>query len=283
MSKGRRPIGSELVEYLERKGAPMEQKVTDQVAIVTGAAQGIGRAIALRLAQDGMHVVVADLRREAVEEVASEITALGRQAVPLAIDVTRESDRQRLLDTALERFGRLDALVNNAAIQRVSLPLDVTEEHWDAVMSVNAKAVYFCCQLVLRHMLAQHSGRIVNVASLAGKAASTPYHPVYNVSKAAVIALTKTFALTYADQGVRVNAVCPGVIDTPMQEVVDNEFARVTGKKPAEIRAERVGRIPMGHIGQPEDVANVVSFLVGPDSSYMTGQALNITGGIITY
>lgn len=261
----------------------MEQSVEGQVAIVTGAGQGIGQAIALRLARDGMDVVVADLRAHEAEAVAGEVRAQGRRALALTIDVAKASGRQLLIETTLAQLGRLDALVNNAGIQRVSMPLDVTEEHWDAVMNVNAKAVYFCCELALRHMLSQGSGRVVNIASLAGKAASTPYHPVYNVSKAAVIAMTKTFALTYADRGVRVNAVCPGVIETPMQDVVDREFARVTGKQAEEIRAERVGRIPMGRIGLAEDVAAVVSFLLGPDSGYMTGQALNVTGGIITY
>src|SRR6266700_3565561 len=261
----------------------MEQSVKDQVAIVTGSAQGIGRAIALRLAQDGMHVVVADYQEEGAQRVAKEIQALGRRSLALAVDVTRADDRQRLFDTTLAELGRFDALVNNAAIQRVALPLDVTEEHWDAVMNVNAKAVYFCCALALQHMLQQHSGRIVNMASLAGKAASTPQHPVYNVSKASVIAMTKTFALSYATEGVRINSVCPGIIETPMQDVVDQQFASVTGKTPLQIRDERVGRIPMGRIGEAEDVASVVSFLIGPDSRYMTGQSINVTGGMITY
>jgi NAD(P)-dependent dehydrogenase (short-subunit alcohol dehydrogenase family) len=188
-----------------------------------------------------------------------------------------------LIDDALSTFGRLDALFNNAGIQRVALPLDVTEEHWDTVMAVNAKAVYFCCVLALRHMLGQGSGRVVNIASIAGKTASTIYHPIYNISKAAVIAMTKTLALAYAADGVRVNAVCPGVIETPMQDVVDAEFARVTGRPAAAIRAERDGRIPIGSIGKPDDVAAVISFLIGPDSRYMTGQAINVSGGLVTY
>ncbi len=260
-----------------------EGPVAGQVAIVTGAGQGIGRAIALRLAQDGFDVVVADLQGVAAEEVAAEIRRASRRALPIVMNVASGEDRTRLVGETLQRLGRLDVLVNNAGIQRVALPLDVTEAHWDAVIEVNAKAVYFCCQLALRHMVAQRSGRIVNVASMAGKTASTIYHPVYNVSKAAVIAMTKTFAAAHARDGVRVNAICPGVVDTPMQDVVDREFARVTGKQPAEIRAERVGRIPMGRVETPDEVASVVSFLVGPDSRYMTGQAINVTGGMITY
>ncbi len=259
----------------------MEGSVTDQVAIITGGGQGIGRAIALRLARDGMHVVVVDRQGAQAEAVADEVRTRGRQALALAIDVTLADARQVMLDATLERFGRLDVLVNNAAMQRAALPSDVTEEHWDALMNVNAKAVFFCCQVALRHMAAHHSGRIVNIASIAGKLASTIYHPIYNVSKAAVIAMTKTLALAYALEGIRINAVCPGVVDTPMQDIVDQEFARITGKSPAEIRAERVARIPMGRIEQPEEVAALVSFLVGPDSGYITGEAFNVSGGIL--
>ncbi len=260
----------------------LEGPLADQVAIVTGGGQGIGRAIALRLAQDGMDVVVADRQGERAEAVAAEVRGTARRALALTVDVTVADDRQRMLDTTLASFGQLDVLVNNAAIQRAALPLDVTEEHWDALMNVNAKAVYFCCQLALSHMAERRSGRIVNMASIAGKLASTIYHPVYNVSKAAVIAMTKTFALAHAADGIRINAVCPGVVDTPMQEVVDREFARVVGKSPAEIRAERVGRIPMNRIERPEEVAAMVSFLVGPDSGYVTGEAFNVSGGILT-
>jgi NAD(P)-dependent dehydrogenase (short-subunit alcohol dehydrogenase family) len=261
----------------------MEQPVAGQVAIVTGAGQGIGRAIALRLAEDGMCVVVADRQAELAESVAAELRGSGCRALALAIDVASAADRQRMIDATLAEFGRLDALVNNAGIQRVSLPLDVAEEHWDAVMSVNAKSVYFCCIAALRHMVAQRRGRVINIASIAGKTASTIYHPIYNVSKAAVIAMTKTLATAYAADGVRVNAVCPGVIETPMQDVVDAEFARVTGRPAEAIRAERVGRIPVGAIGTGDDVAGVVSFLVGPDAGYMTGQAINVSGGLVMY
>ena len=261
----------------------MEQPVKGQVAIVTGAGQGIGRAIALRLSQDGMNLVLADLQGDAVARVAEEIRAGGGEAVALALNILLADDRQRMIETALSTFHRLDALVNNAGVQRIALPLDVSEEHWDIVMNVNAKATYFCCQLALKHMIDQRSGRIVNIASVAGKMASTTYHPIYNASKAAVLAITKTLALYSAKDGVRVNAVCPGMIETPMQDVVEREVARITGQAPSEIRAERNARVPLGYMGDGADVAAIVSFLVGPDSRYMTGQALNADGGILTY
>ena len=261
----------------------MEQPVKGQVAIVTGAGQGIGRAIALRLSQDGMKLVLADRQGDAVARVAEEIRAGGGEAVALALNILLADDRQRMIETALSTFHRLDALVNNAGVQRIALPLDVSEEHWDIVMNVNAKATYFCCQLALKHMIDQRSGRIVNIASVAGKMASTTYHPIYNASKAAVLAITKTLALYSAKDGVRVNAVCPGMIETPMQDMVDREVARITGQAPTEIRAERNARVPLGYMGDGADVAAIVSFLVGPDSRYMTGQALNADGGILTY
>ncbi len=261
----------------------MEGPTKGQVAIVTGAGQGIGRAIALRLAQDGMDVVIADLRGDAAETVAAEVRQLGVRALPLIIDVSSSDDRSQMIADTLAEFNRLDVLVNNAGVQRISMPLDVTEQHWDTVMSVNAKAVYFCCVEALQYMTVQQRGRIVNIASAAGKTASTIYHPVYNISKAAVIAMTKTLALACATQGVRINAVCPGIVDTPMQDLVDTEFSRLTGKPPEQIRQERLDRVPMGRAETPDEVAAVVAFLVGPDSRYMTGQAINVTGGMVTY
>jgi NAD(P)-dependent dehydrogenase (short-subunit alcohol dehydrogenase family) len=139
------------------------------------------------------------------------------------------------------------------------------------------------CQAAMTHMVAQRAGRVVNVASIAGKMASTVYHPVYNVAKAAVIAMTKTFAHAGAPHGVRVNCVCPGVIETPMQDVVDTEFSRLSGKPGEQIRAERLARIPLGVLGTPAEVADVVAFLASPDARYMTGQAVNVSGGMVMY
>jgi NAD(P)-dependent dehydrogenase (short-subunit alcohol dehydrogenase family) len=260
----------------------IETSVAGQVAVITGASQGIGAAIAQRLAHDGMSVVLADLQGDLAETVAAGIRSGGGQAAALTVDVTSAADRQRLFESALTTFGRLDVLVNSAAILRASMPFDVTEEHWDAVMNVNAKAVYFCCQEALRHMTRQRSGRVVNISSLGGKVASTVYLPVYNASKAAVIAMTRTLAMAGAEAGVRVNAVCPGIVATPMQDVVDQEIGALTGQETGQIRAGRLERIPLGQLGQPEEVADVVSFLVGPDSRYITGVALDITGGILT-
>jgi NAD(P)-dependent dehydrogenase (short-subunit alcohol dehydrogenase family) len=258
--------------------------VRGQAAIVTGAASGIGRAIARRLAADGMHVTIADLNASGAEAVAREAAAHGVQTLGLRVDITQPADRERMIAQTRAAFGRFDVLVNNAGIQIVGDPLSVDEAHWDRMMNVNAKSTWFACQLAIRTMLdTQTHGRIVNLASIAGKMASTVLHPVYNVSKAAVLAMTKTFAAAYAGQGIRVNAVCPGIIQTDMQDAVDAQFAELQGRPPAAVRAERLTRIPLGYPGDPETIAGVVSFLAGNDARYLTGQALNVDGGILTY
>ena len=262
---------------------PFEPSIKDQVAIVTGAGQGIGRGIALRLAQDGLCVVVADLKLAPAQAVVAEIESAGGKALAVGIDVTKIEDRQRAIQMALDSFQRFDGVVNNAGIQIASAPLEVTEAHWDAMMAVNAKAVWFMAQAAMKHFVARKSGRVVNVASIAGKMASTLYHPIYNVAKASVIAMTKTLAHAGATHGVRVNCVCPGVIETSMQDLVDTEFSRLSGKSAEQIRSDRLARIPMGMLGRPEEVADVVSFLVSPDARYMTGQALNVSGGMVMY
>jgi NAD(P)-dependent dehydrogenase (short-subunit alcohol dehydrogenase family) len=271
------------VTLLSMSKAYDEPPVAGQVAIVTGSGQGIGRSIALRLARNGMKIVVSDLNLETAQRVVDELYAAGGEALAIACDVTSEADRQRLLTTTRAAFGRLDVLVNNAGILIASAPLEVSEAHWDAMMNVNTKSVWFLSQASLQIMLEQKRGRIVNIASAAGKTASTLYHPVYNVAKAGVIAMTKTMALAVAPHGIRVNCVCPGIIDTAMGEQVANEFARLSGKTPQQILAEREARVPMGMAGTPQEVADVVSFLVGPDSRFMTGQAINVTGGMVMY
>ncbi len=258
--------------------------VRGQAAIVTGAARGIGRAIALRLARDGMHVTIADLDEPGAQAVAREAAGGGLEMLALRVDIAQADDRERMIDRTRSAFGRFDVLVNNAGIQIISDPLSVDERHWDRMMDINAKGTWFACQSAIRILLeTQTRGRIVNLASIAGKMASTVLHPAYNVSKAAVLAMTKTFAAAYAANGIRVNAVCPGVIQTEMQDAVDARFAELQARTPQAVRSDRLGRIPLGYAGEPDAVAAVVSFLVGNDGRYLTGQAINVDGGIVTY
>jgi NAD(P)-dependent dehydrogenase (short-subunit alcohol dehydrogenase family) len=254
-----------------------------QVAIVTGAGRGIGRAIAMELAGLGANVVVAELNAGAAEQTAAEVEQTGRRALAVRADVTRADDRQAMVDQALETFGRIDILVNNAGILRTAPPLEITEDQWDAVLGVNAKAVLFCAQAVLPTMLAARRGVIISVASMAGKGASANNLP-YAVSKAAVISMTRSLAAAYARDGIRVNCVCPGFVDTEMWAQIDREVgvARL-GKQPGDYWQERVATIPLGRAAQPADVANVVGFLASSKADYMTGQAINATGGLIMH
>jgi len=254
-----------------------------QVAIVTGAGRGIGRAIALELASLGAAIVVAELNQENASETAAEVERLGRRAIAIRVDVTRAADRQAMVEQTMRGFERIDVLVNNAGIYRAAAPLDITDEHWDSVLAVNSKAVLFCSLAVLPHMLAARRGVIVNLASMAGKIPSAT-GLAYAVSKAAVISLTRSLAAAYARDGIRVNCICPGFVETDMWAEVDRQVGvEQLGRQPGEYVRERVATVPLGRMAQPEDIARVVGFLTTGKASYMTGQAINVTGGLVMY
>jgi len=253
-----------------------------QVAIVTGAGRGIGRATALELARLGADVVVAELDKAGAERTAAEVKSLGRRALALPTDVTRRADLQTMADRTLAELGRIDVLVNNAGIYRAAAPLDVTEEHWDAVMSINARAVFFACQAVLPAMVKQKRGAIVSLASMAGKIGNRNNLP-YNASKAAVISITKSLALAHAKDGIRVNCVCPGFVETDMWALVAREQGALMGMTPEEFTRQRAAQVPLGRMERPEDVAGVIAFLAGSRAGYMTGQALSVDGGLVMH
>ncbi len=238
--------------------------------IITGAASGIGRATARRLLADGRPVLAVDRDAAGLEALAAD------GAETLTADVTDAADRRRIAD-AVEPAG----LVNAAGVIRL-LPIDdVAEDDWDAVMAVNARALFFLTQEVGRRL--GEGGAVVNVASGAGKTGSTVEAAVYSASKAAVLSMTRTFAHAWAKRGVRVNAVCPGVIETPMNDVVLDGIAAARGIDRGEVERARAAAIPMGRAAPPEEVASVIAFLLSADSSYMTGQGVNVTGGMVTY
>jgi len=253
-----------------------------QVAIVTGAGRGIGRATALELARMGADIVVAELDRANAEGTASELRGLGRRALVVQTDVTSRDDLRAMVEQTRAEFGRIDTLVNNAGIYRAATTLEVTEEHWDAIMNINAKAVFFATQAVLPTMIAQKRGVIVSLASMAGKIGSRANLP-YNASKAAVISMTKSLALAHAADGIRVNCVCPGFVETDMWTSVAREQGALLNQSPEEFTRRRVHQIPLGRMEQPGDVANVIGFLVSPRSDYMTGQALSVDGGLVMH
>lgn len=257
-----------------------------QVAAVTGAGRGIGRAIALRLAREGAAVVVTDIDEANAEKVAEEIRTQGGQAVGLKVDVTKKEDAEKMVGEAVARFGRLNILVNNAGIGVIVPLLDADEETWDRVMDVNAKGVLFCSQAAARQMIKQgHGGRIINNVSGAGKIAPGKDLPlgVYAASKHAALGLTKQLGLELSSHQILVTAVCPGIVDTEMWDLIDREAARLQGKPVGSVKAEAVAGVPVGRIQKPEDVANVIAFLASEDASYITAQSFNVCGGMLPY
>jgi len=253
-----------------------------QVAVVTGAGRGIGRATALELARLGADIVIAELDQAGAKRTAEEVGALGHRTVVAQTDVTSRADLRAMVDRAKAELGRIDILVNNAGIYRAAATLDVTEEHWDAIMTINAKAVFFASQAVLPAMLAQKRGSIVSLASMAGKIGSKTNLP-YNASKAAVISMTKSLALAHAADGVRVNCVCPGFVETDMWTAVARDQGKLLGMTPEEFTRQRASQVPLGRMEKPEDVAHVIAFLAGPRSGYMTGQAISVDGGLVMH
>jgi NAD(P)-dependent dehydrogenase (short-subunit alcohol dehydrogenase family) len=253
-----------------------------QVAIVTGGGRGIGRATALELGRMGADLVIAELDRAGAERTAAEVKALGRRAIALPADVTKRADLATMVDRARAELGRIDVLVNNAGIYRAAATLDITEEHWDAVLDINARAVFFASQAVLPTMIAQKSGNIVSLASMAAKVGSRTNLP-YNASKAAVVSITKSLALAHAADGIRVNCVCPGFVETDMWTKVSQEQGALLGMSAEEFTRQRAAQVPLGRMERPEDVASVIGFLASPKSGYMTGQAINVTGGLVMH
>jgi meso-butanediol dehydrogenase / (S,S)-butanediol dehydrogenase / diacetyl reductase len=257
-------------------------ELTGKIAIVTGAGRGIGRATALELAKLGADIVIAEMDQAGAKRTAEEVGALGRRAVAISTDVTSRADLRAMVDRTKAEFGRIDILVNNAGIYRAAATADVTEAHWDAVMNINAKAVFFASQAVIPTMAAQKSGSIVSLASMAGKIGSKTNLP-YNASKAAVISMTKSLALAHAAEGIRVNCVCPGFVETDMWVQVSKEQGALLGMSAEEFTRHRAAQVPLGRMEKPEDVAHVIAFLAGPRSGYMTGQALSVDGGLVMH
>ena len=243
-----------------------------RVAIVTGAARGIGFAIAERLSTAGAHVVVADIAEDGATAAAERLSEGGGKAVGVAADVISPDEVRALVDRALESFGAVDVLVNNAGITGPDAPLwETTDEDWEKVLGLNLTGVFYCCRTVVPHMRERGSGAIVNVASISGKEGNPNMIP-YSVSKAGVICLTKALAKEVIHDGVRVNAVAPGVIETPLLEQLQPEAIEYMRSK-----------VPMGRMGRPEEAAAVVHFLASDAASFVTGQTYDVSGGRATY
>lgn len=241
----------------------------DQVAIITGSGGGLGEAIAKKMASQGANIVINDVNAEGAERVAGELREMGVKALVTIGSVTSTEDTEKMAAAALAEFGKIDILVNNAGITKDGLILRMKEEQWDIVLEINLKGAFLCTKAVARPMMKAEYGRIVNIASVAGVGGNAG-QANYSASKGGLISLTKTTAQEFASRNITCNAVAPGFIETKMTEVL-----------PDEVRQGWLQRVPLRRPGTPQDVANVVAFLASPDCSYVTGQCLNIDGGLI--
>jgi 3-oxoacyl-[acyl-carrier protein] reductase len=242
--------------------------VENKVAAVTGAAQGIGKAIATLLAARGAAVVVCDINLEMAQETTREIELNGGKCHAVKADVTQPGDADHIIKETVEKFGALDILVNNAGITKDNVLLRMKEDQWDQVMAVNLKGTFNCAKAAIRVMMRQKRGTIINVASITGLMGNAG-QANYSASKAGVIGFTKAIAREYADRGITVNAVAPGFISTAMTDAI-----------PEKEREALISQIPLNRLGSPEDVANAVYFLASEEANYITGQVISINGGL---
>ena len=248
-------------------------RLKGKVAIVTGSRRGIGRAIALEMAKEGAKVVVSDIELKECEAVCDEIRKLGSDAIAVKCDVTKKDEVDAMMERVIQKFGRIDIMVNNAGVY-VAKPLDqTTEQDWDFVVDINLKGVFLCSSAAAKHMMKQKRGKIISTASIAGKVGFAD-SSAYCASKGGIISLTRELAMELAPHHINVNAVAPGVIDTNMTKgFMEDEKAK---------QGLLMG-IPLGRIGKPEDIAKAVVFLASEDSDYVTGHTLVVDGGWLTH
>ena len=255
------------------------QRFVDQVVVITGASRGIGEGIALRFAEEGAYIVVA-ANEDRVNNVAAKIEAVGRKALPYVLDVTKKDEVQGLYAKTMEVFGRVDVSIQNAGVITIKEFDKLTEEEWDLVMDVNTKGVFLCCQEAAKIMVKQGHGRLINTASGQSRQGFI-YTPHYAASKMGVVGITQSLAKELAPHGITVNAFCPGIIYSEMWDYNDREWGKLLGTYgPGELMAEWVKDIPIGRAGYPEDVAGLVTFLASKDANYITGQTINVDGGM---
>ena len=252
-----------------------------RVALVTGAAHGIGHAIAVALAHAGADVAVIDIDKPGAEKTAAAVAAAGRRSLGLAADVGDVASIDQMVSQVVATFGRIDVLVNNAGVTRRAYIMDLTEADWDRIMRVNGKGVFFCLQRVAREMIPRRSGVIINIASIAGKGYVGTSNAIYAGSKGAVIGMTRIAALQLARHNINVNAICPGSTVTALSNDNLKMRAKEEGVSVEEMERRRNSGIPLGRANDPEDIAAMAVFLASPGARNITGQSFNVDGGLI--
>jgi meso-butanediol dehydrogenase / (S,S)-butanediol dehydrogenase / diacetyl reductase len=258
-------------------------KLAGKVAIVTGAARGIGLAIATRLAADGAAVALADINGAGAEAAAAHLRETGARVIGAQVDVTSEVSQEELVSRTVAELGRLDVMVANAGIIHVKPLVDLAVEDWDRMFAVNVRGVFLSFKVAAKQLIAQGGGgRLLATASIAGKMGS-PYQAHYQASKAAVIGMVRAAAWEFGQHGITVNCYCPGIVDTDMWKFIDAERGKLLGKAPGQLFQEQAVRSPLGRTEVPEDVAPLVSFLASEDSRFITGQAYNVDGGVVMW
>lgn len=253
-------------------------ELKNKVAIVTGAAQGIGKSTALVLATYGSDIIVADLNLDVAQNTADDIRAMGRNAIAIKIDVSNKTSVEDGVDTAIKHFGKIDILVNAAGVSIASMVETLPEDIWDLTMNINVKGVFLCCQAVIKHMKENRSGKIINLSSRAAKIAEISLSS-YCSSKAAVGMFTQVLALEMAPYNINVNAVCPGLVDTEMIQKAIIRISNERGLDPEEYRKSWVEEVPFKRMAKPEEIGELIAFLASDKSEYITGASINISGG----
>jgi len=251
-----------------------------RVVVVTGGGGGLGAEICRQFAAEGALVAVGDIRRRAAQSIAREIQDSGAKAIAKSFDIAERDQVETTADEVETELGPISVWVNNAGVSHIVPFLECTEETWDLTQRVNLKGTFLGCQAAIRRMVGRRSGVILNMSSQSGKVGASHY-AAYCASKSGIIGLTQSLALEYARDGIRVNAICPGVVFTPLWEGMVEDYARKRNLSPEEVRPYIESKIPLGKLCAPEDVARVALFLASDEAAYMTGQAINVSGGTV--
>ena len=255
------------------------KRFTNQTVLITGASRGIGKGLAQRFASEGANLMLA-ANEEAIFATADELKKEGAKVEAERCDVTSKEQVETLFERAVKTFGQVDVSIQNAGVITIAKLEELSEADWDKIMDVNTKGVFLCCQAAAKHMVPRKSGRIINTASGQARRGFI-YTPHYAASKCGVVGITQSLANELAPHGITVNAFCPGIIDTDMWAYNDEHWGKLMGNyQPGELMREWVGTIPMKRVGKAEDVAGLVAFLASEDAAYITGQTINVDGGL---